>query len=271
LADIEALADLILGASDGASSIPPITDGDPAFDLKAAYAVSAAITRRRIARGERPVGWKIGFTNRTIWDQYDVHAPIWGPVYDTTVRDVPFNETIECGLASLVEPRIEPEIVFRIAQSPAPGVEGEVLFGCLDGVAHGYEIVQSIYPGWRFKPADTVAAFGLHGRLFHGPFATVTGPDARDEWPPRLADFEIILSCDSVEVDRGHGRNVLDGPLFALAYFIRELDKMTGERLKPGDVVTTGTVTKAFPVKAGETWSTRLLRIPLPGLTIEFS
>ena len=271
MADIEALADRILAAGDGAMSIPPISDADPAFDLTAAYAVSAAITRRRIARGERPVGWKIGFTNRTIWDQYDVHAPIWAPVYDTTVRDVPFNEPIECGLGSLVEPRIEPEIVFRVAKSPAPGVEGEALFACLDGVAHGYEIVQSIYPAWRFKPADTAAAFGLHGRLFHGPFATVTGPDARDEWPPRLEDFEIVLSRGGVEIDRGHGRNVLDGPLFALAHFVRELDKMTGERLKPGDVVTTGTVTKAFPVKAGETWSTRLLRIPLPGLTIEFS
>jgi 2-oxo-3-hexenedioate decarboxylase len=228
MADIEALADRILAASDVVGSIPPITDADPSFDLAAAYAVSAAVTRRRIARGEHPVGWKIGFTNRTIWDEYNVHAPIFGPMYQRTVHEVPFNETIVCALHGLVEPRLEPEIVFRILRSPEPGLDGPALLDCIDGIAHGFEIVQSVYPGWRFKAADTVAAFALHGR------------------------------------------NVLDGPLAALAHFISELDQRTGQRLKPGDIVTTGTVTRAFPVKAGETWSTRLFDLPLPGLKIAF-
>ena len=270
MADIEALADRILAASDVAGSIPPITDADPSFDLAAAYAVSAAVTRRRIARGEHPVGWKIGFTNRTIWDEYNVHAPIFGPMYQRTVHEVPFNETIVCALHGLIEPRLEPEIVFRILRSPEPGLDGPALLDCIDGIAHGFEIVQSVYPGWRFKAADTVAAFALHGRLYHGPFALLENPEDRSEWLPRLADFEIALSRDGAEIDRGHGRNVLDGPLAALAHFIRELDERTGQRLKSGDVVTTGTVTRAFPVKAGETWSTRLFDLPLPGLKIAF-
>ncbi len=41
-----------------------------------------------MARGERPVGRKIGFTNRTIWAEYGVYAPIWGDMYDTTLRDL---------------------------------------------------------------------------------------------------------------------------------------------------------------------------------------
>ena len=86
MADTSALAERILAALDATASIPPLTDSDPAFDLDAAYRVSAEITRRRMARGERPVGWKIGFTNRTIWDEYGVHAPIWGPMYASTVH-----------------------------------------------------------------------------------------------------------------------------------------------------------------------------------------
>jgi len=270
MVDIEALADRILAAGDAATSIPPVTDADPSFDLANAYAVSAAITRRRVARGERPVGWKIGFTNRTIWEEYGVYAPIWGPMYHSTVHEVPFNETIESAPHGLAEPRVEPEIVFRVAAMPEPGMDDAALFACLDGVAHGFEIVDSIYPGWRFKAADTVAAFALHARLYHGPFAILTSAGERAQWLPRLANFEIILSRDGVEIDRGRGTNVLGGPLAALGHFVTALDKMSGERLKPGDIVTTGTVTRAFPVKAGETWSTRLIDLPLPGLRIAF-
>ena len=57
-----------------------------AFDLAEAFAIADAHRRLRIARGERPLGYKIGFTNRGIWDRYGVHAPIWGPVWDSTRR-----------------------------------------------------------------------------------------------------------------------------------------------------------------------------------------
>src|SRR5215207_8087995 len=79
-AEIQAIADHILAASDAGSSIEPITDTVAAFSLEDAYHVSARITERRSARGERPIGWKIGFTNCTIWDEYGVHAPIWADV-----------------------------------------------------------------------------------------------------------------------------------------------------------------------------------------------
>ena len=60
----------------------------------------------RIARGWKPVGRKIGFTNRTIWERYGVHEPIWGTVYDRTL--VPPNPPVS--LKTLAQPRIEPEI-----------------------------------------------------------------------------------------------------------------------------------------------------------------
>ena len=78
--EIDSLADRILAASDAGSAIEPITDTMPGFSFEDAYRVSARIIERRTARGERPIGWKIGFTNRTIWDEYGVYArlPAWG-------------------------------------------------------------------------------------------------------------------------------------------------------------------------------------------------
>lgn len=267
--DIAALADRILAAHAARTPLAPITDADPAFDVPAAYRVSRAITERRIARGERPVGWKIGFTNRTIWDEYGVHAPIWGPVYDTTMRQVPVDAAFDAPLAGLMEPRIEAEIVFRIARPPAPDMDDATLFTCVDGITHGFEIVQSVFPAWRFRAADTIAAFALHGRLFHGPFTDLAGAET-GEWIAQLKRFEIALHRDDVLVDRGLGANVLDSPLTALGHFVRGLDRIGGERLSAGDIVTTGTVTRAFPVAAGETWRSEVVGLPLSGLTVRF-
>ena len=74
--ETEALAARIRVGLRREEALAPITDGRADFDLADAYRVSARILARRIARGERPVGWKIGFTNRTIWDEYGVHVSI---------------------------------------------------------------------------------------------------------------------------------------------------------------------------------------------------
>ena len=88
--------------------------------LPEAYAAADTLRRRRLSRGERPLGWKIGFTNRSIWDRYGVHAPIWGPVWDSTVTQVDGTEHTT-SLAGLVQPRLEPEVVFGFARvSPWP-------------------------------------------------------------------------------------------------------------------------------------------------------
>ena len=58
------------------------------FGVAEAYRVTQLVRKLREQRGERPVGRKIGFTNRTIWPQYNVYAPIWGYMYDKTVFDL---------------------------------------------------------------------------------------------------------------------------------------------------------------------------------------
>ena len=223
---------------------------------------------QREARGERPIGRKIGFTNRTIWAEYGVYAPIWGYVYDRTVRDLT-HEPLEVPLLGLAEPRIEPEIVFGLAAPPAPDMDEQALIHCIDWIAHGFEIVQSIFPNWSFRAPDTVAAYGLHGLLFIGP----RHPAAlrQDDWARELSRFKIDLFRNGAHVDHGAAANVLDGPLFALRHLAEALAE---DELSPplgvGEIVTTGTLTRAFPVAAGEEWTTQLEGIPLEGARIRF-
>lgn len=261
--EIAAEAVSVLGTG---RQIAPFSARQP-FSLGSAYRVTAAIRGLREARGEHPIGRKIGFTNRTIWAEYGVYAPIWGYVYDRTVRDL---DGSAFALAGLAEPRIEPEIVFGLAAAPDPAMNEAALLGCIDWVAHGFEIVQSIFPAWKFAAADTVAAFGLHGALLIGPRHRMA-PD-RAAWRESLARFEIDLSCNGSVIDHGLAANVLDGPLSALRHLVALLaDDTANAPLAAGEIVTTGTLTRAFPIAAGETWSTRPSGIGLEGIALRFA
>src|SRR3954466_16391041 len=86
--------------------------GPSGLPLGLAYEKQLTVRELRIARGEQPRGFKIGFTNRGIWPRYNVFAPIWGSVWDSTVTLCEGEGTVD--LAGTCQPRIEPEAVFGI-------------------------------------------------------------------------------------------------------------------------------------------------------------
>lgn len=253
-----------LACLDGRAQRRPFSAEDAAFSEAEAYLVTAELRRLRSARGERSVGRKIGFTNRNIWSEYGVFRPIWGDIYDTTVHSVLPGSTIQ--VSHLPEPRIEPEIVLGLVRDIPRDASLDAIADAIGWVAHGFEIVQSIFPDWRFAVADCVADGGLHGALYVGPRRDV-GPGESAGLAERLSELRIVLSRDGETVDRGVGANVLDGPLQALAHLARVLDSDTvNPPLRAGEMITTGTLTRAFPIHPGEVWSTRIDGFDLPGL-----
>jgi 2-oxo-3-hexenedioate decarboxylase len=252
-----ARATAVLAALDAPASLGPFTDTDPGFDLAEAYRTAAAHASLRRARGERPVGRKLGFTNRTIWEEYGVRAPIWGFVYDSTVRPL---DAAPLELSAFREPRIEPEIVLRLATAPRHGMTPDELLGCVGGIALGFEIVQSVFPAWRFRAPDTVAAAALHGALRTGPFVP-PAPGLAE----RLARFPVTLRRNGEEAATGNAADVLGGgPIAALAHLVALLAAdPDAPSLSAGEIVSTGTLTRALPVGPGEVWRAEA---GLPGL-----
>jgi 2-keto-4-pentenoate hydratase len=87
-----------------------------------------------------------------------------------------------------------------------------------------------------------------------------------------LESFSISLSCDGEVREVGRGSNVLGSPLAAIAHLIAVLGKQTKYKpLQANEMVTTGTITTALSIHAGETWRTELEGIALPGLSVEFT
>jgi 2-oxo-3-hexenedioate decarboxylase len=225
----------------------------PGLDPARAYAIAERIRELRGLRGERPVGRKIGFTNRTIWLRYGVDAPMWNYLFDRTVHDLAEGAG-RLDLAAFPEPRIEPEVVLHLDRAPEAGMSEAELLGCVDWVAPGFEIVQSVYPGWRFTLPEATAAFGLHGALLLGARRPVASD--RAAWERALGSFAVALSRDGGAPVRGHATHVLGGPVKALAFLVEEIERHLPEaRLRAGEIISTGTLTDAQPLGAGERWS----------------
>jgi len=265
--DAATIASTVLAAVDGGRQVEPFTPHGASFSEADAYEVTAQLRALRIGRGETPVGRKIGFTNRNIWAEYRIFQPIWGDMYDTTVRDVAPGDRVE--VSQLPEPRIEPEIVLGLERDLKPGMDIGEIAQSIAWVAHGFEFVQSIFTAWRFQVPDCVADGGLHGRLFVGPRRKLLDKE-RLTLAADLSALTVRLSRNGTLADTGSGANVLDGPIQAMAHLVAVLGK---DRLNPplraGEIVTTGTLTRAFPVLKGERWATEIEGFDLPGLSVE--
>jgi 2-keto-4-pentenoate hydratase len=266
----EAVAERLLDAYERAATIDPISATVDDFDMPAAYAVLEHIAARRVADGWVSVGRKIGFTNTKLWDLYGVDRPMWARVWKQTVVQAA-DGSAELALDRFVQPRIEPEVVFKLRAEPPPMADPMQVLRAVEWMAPGFEIVHCHFPGWRFTLADCTADFALHGALVIGMPVEINENNI-EEISQLLPKFELSLSCDRSVVDRGVGANVLGGPAHALTHLIRVLlDDPAASRLASGEVVTTGTITDAQPIAAGESWTSDYGALGLDGLTITFS
>ncbi len=265
--DVEAIAAEVLTSLGAGSSLVPFSSRLPGFSLDDAWRVTPLLRAAFEARGERILGRKLGFTNRYIWPQYNIYAPNWGYVTDATVRDLAATGTL--ALAPFCEPRIEPEIMFHLGQMPSPGMDDAEILGCIDWLAAGYEIVHSLYPGWVFTAPDTVSQNALHGALLVGPHREVA--PRKDEFLAELSRFSVDLECNGITIDRGGGAAVLEGPLSTVRHLMELLAQdHHNPPLAAGEILSTGTLTKAFPVKRGDRWTATFRGIPLAPITLQF-
>ena len=230
----------------------------PGFTIGDGYRVGRILHDRRLAAGAVPAGAKLGFTNPAYWEALGIDAPFRAPIYEDTVTR---ERTVT--LAGLVAPRLEPEIVLGLGAPLAPGATADEVRGALSFAALGFEVVQCRYPGWALAPADAIADAGLHGLLVVGDTVALGAGDL-----DALADSEVVLERDGVEVGRGSAREALGGPAAAIDWLLR----LPGaEPLGAGAVVATGTLTIPEVVASGETWRARAAgSVALGSLAVAF-
>jgi len=260
------LVDLSLDAKDNQKLITPPSARDETFGLNEGYQVYAGLDKRLRERGYQAVGRKIGFTNQALWEEFDIHGPIWAYVYDQTYQVADTGQAV-VDLTRMVSPRLEPELVLKVNHRiQEVNNHAEALIEAVDWVAIGFEIVECHYPNWEFRVADVLADFGFHSKLIVGPQLKLDAA-SRGQVCQQLDTFEVQLRRGSDLIATGLGRNALGSPLKALSYLRQVLDSQSwADPLQGDELITTGSLTSVPFIKPDEEWSVEVSGLALQPL-----
>lgn len=202
-----------------------------------AYAIQAALIGRRVARGERLVGVKMGFTSRAKALQMGVEELIFGRLTDAML--IEDGGTVE--LSRYCHARIEPELVLRLGR-PLEGAVGALeAYEAVEAVAPAMELIDSRYENFKFSLVDVVADNASSSGVAIGPWR---------KKPADPSNLGVVMSFDGRPVQIGSTAAVLGDPVRALVTAVRML-AVHGERLEAGSIVMTGGATAAEALKPG--------------------
>ena len=265
-----AIVDRLIAAQDAVTTLPPITADAPEFSVEDGYRVLEEIERGAAPRaGGRRAQDRL-HQPHDLAAVRRVSADVGACV--GAHRAVRAEQQGALACASFVQPRIEPEVVFKL-KGPLPLSDDPLaLLAAAEWIAPGFEIVQSHFPDWKFARARLHGGdCGLHAALVVGAPVEIT-----DSEPRRVAGalplFELTLLRGNAVIDRGVGANVLGSPALALTHFARLVaNQPQFPQPTAGEIITTGTLTDAWPVAAGETWSSDYGELGLKGLTLSSS
>ena len=263
--DPRALAIEVRDAYVNRRSVTAPSSREGGLDLAAAYATERELVRLREAAGSRAIGVKVGFANKAMWRALKLDTLVWAHMYDDTVRFAD-RDHATISLGKMLAPKIEPEIVFKLRQPIEPNADASAVLAATEWLALGFEIIDCVYPEWKFTPVDFVAAYGLHAGLIVGTPLPVTAA-AIPSLVDQLAAFTVTLKKNGEGVAQGAGKNSLKSPALCLGELSSAAMKR-GEPLKAGDLISSGTLTEAQLLAPGGTFTAVLEGLNLPPLTV---
>lgn len=232
--DVDSVAAELLRCEDERIERPPFTDEWPELDLETGYRIQDLNLAKRLERGEKLIGVKLGLTSRAKQQRMGVHFPFVAWLTDAMV--LPVGDPVP--QSRLIHPRVEPEIVFLMGERlQGPGVTCARAMSAVASVWGGAEVIDSRFREFRFTAGD-VAADNASSAAF------VTGPLGL---PPAGLDLSLeaaLVEVDGVVVDSATGAAVQGHPGEALALAANDLARR-GHAIEAGWIVLTGGMTDA--------------------------
>ena len=233
--DAAAVARRLVGARLAGRTLDVTLTDEYPLSLADAYRVQAEVTALRLARGERVVGWKLGYTSVAMREQMGIAEPNHGPLTDAMV--LPSGGFVP---PEALQPRVEPEIGLRLARDlVGPCTVEEALAACDSAVAC-LEVVDSVWTGYRFALADNTADGSSAAWVVVGSELSL------DDLPAAVVE----LSVDGAVVARSTGAAAGGHPAAGLAWLAGQLAGVP-RGLRAGDLIITGGLTAAYPLAPG--------------------
>lgn len=234
MTNIEDYAQIVDEAARTAIAIDQFNDR---FNVTEAYEIQRASIARRLARGERRIGLKLGFTSRAKMVQMGVNDMIWGRLTDAMLVE----DGGEIDFTRYVHPRVEPEIAFLIGKPLSGQVSMPQAQAAVEAVAPAMEIIDSRYRNFKFSLSDVVADNASSSSFVIGAWRRAN---------PDIANLGMVMHFDGAAAQIGSSAAILGHPLRALVAAAR-LSAEAGEELVPGDILLAGAATNAEALRPG--------------------
>lgn len=232
--ELDALAERLDAAACSAQAVAQL---DGTLTLDDAYAIQRASIARRLSRGERRIGMKMGFTSRAKMKQMGVSDMICGQLTDAMLVE----EGGATSLRKYVHPRVEPEVAFLLGEPLHGKVTLPQAMAAVEGIAPAMEIIDSRYQDFRFSLTDVVADNSSSSGLVVGSWRR---PDTD------FSNLGLIVSFNGHAQIFGSTAAILGHPLRSLVAAAR-FAEACGDRLEAGSIVLAGGATAALPLCAG--------------------
>jgi len=242
---------------DAARNAKAVSQIDPKGELSLAdaYGIQSASIQRRIGRGERRVGVKMGFTSRAKMVQMGIEDVIWGRL-SSGMR---VEEGTSISFSRFVHPRVEPELAFVLKRPLAGDVTAVEALAAVEAVAPALEIIDSRYQDFKFSLPDVIADNASSSGFVIGAWS-----DPRQDF----SNLGLTMSVDGRVVQVGSTAAILGHPLRSLVAAAR-LSAAAGEPLEAGWVVMAGGATPAEWVKPGQYVSIEMERVGVAGFYVK--
>lgn len=237
---IQQLAEIVDGAALNLTEIGMLTADEPGLTIDYAYSVQEASIARRLERGERLVGMKMGLTSRAKMEQMGVHEPIYGRLTSSMV----VNDGAIIRLAEYLHPRIEPEVAFVMGDDLEGPVTPAQALEAVSGVCAALEIIDSRYRDFKFTLPDVIADNTSAVRFVLG---SMLVPAKK----VNLGNLGIVMMVNGRVVETGSSAAIYEHPARSLAELANMLARR-GERLHAGQVVLSGGATAAIALNPGD-------------------
>lgn len=249
-AQILQLGDELYEALAGGKTVSPLTSRGFDITIEDAYHIQQQMISRRLEKGEKIIGKKIGVTSKAVMNMLGVHQPDFGYLLDGMV----YNEGESIDMSTLIQPKAEGEIAFLLKKDlQGPGVTAADVLAATEGVMACFEIVDSRITDWKIKIQDTVADNASCGVF-------VLGDQLVDISKVDLALCGMVLEKNGEIVITGAGAATMGHPVNAMVWLANTLGKL-GIALKAGDIVLSGAMGAMVPVGRGDN-----LRVSIGGI-----
>src|SRR5262245_55913461 len=105
--------------------------------LDQAYAIQLGMIARRVAGGERQIGWTVGLTAPAIQQQFGFHEPVFGCILESRPSGYMFRRD------ELIRPGFESELCLHVSETLSGEVDMATVRRAVDRVHPSLEIIET--------------------------------------------------------------------------------------------------------------------------------